>query len=141
MGAIRGLLLVLIATLLFFSIFLSSLFWVLSSSLTYDNVQRESTAIGKELLTTLNITSEIKLIYPLIQLYCQNNSNYVFNAEGYTFDISCASVANGEDAVVEEGIKDFISNIYYTTYNCNFLDCASKSPVPLFLVSEKAYNY
>ena len=144
MGVIRGILLVVVAVLFFFSVILVSLFWTLNLSLNYDNVQKESTIVLKDILQQdANFSSIISASYPLIQTYCQlqNNSNYVFNSEGYTFDIPCSSMSQGERSVIDEGIKSLIHRVYYTGYDCDFLNCFSKYPVPLFLISEKAYNY
>ncbi len=141
MGAIRGILLVFVAVLLFLSILLANLFWVLTISLDYENVREESTLLVKDFLKEINVTNAIKQAYPLISFYCQNNSEYVFNYQGYTFDIPCSIALQGENAIVEEGIKDLVKNVYYAEYECSFLDCPNKSQLPLFLVSEKAHDF
>ena len=141
MGVIRGILLVLVAVILFLSLFLVNLLWTLSLSLNYDNIQRESVLIAKYFLNETNISTEIQAVYPLIQLYCQNNSDYVFVVENFTLDIPCGVALRGGDAIIEEGIKDVIHQIYYTKYDCEFLDCMKNSAVPLFLVSEKANQF
>lgn len=141
MGVIRGVLLVLVAVLLFLSIICTNLFWTLSSSLKYENVEKESVIIAKDFLKGVNVDTAIKQMYPLILSYCKNNSEYVFNYQGYTFDVPCSVASKGQDAIIEEGVKDLVKNVYYTEYDCNFLDCASKPQLPLFLVSEKAYNF
>jgi hypothetical protein len=141
MGVIRSILLVLVVVLLFFSFFAINLFYTLSLSLNYDNLQRESASIVKDLLKEVNLTNIIGNQYALIELYCKNNSDFIFSAEGYTFDIPCNTALQGEDAIIEEGAKDLVHNIYYDEYDCNFIDCFKKSPIPLFLFSEKTYNF
>lgn len=141
MGAIRGILLVFVVVLLFLSVLSANLFWALTVSLNYDNVQEESTSIIKDFLQGMNMTGIIKQNYPLIQFYCINHSEYTFNYQGYTLDIPCSVVAQGENAIVEEGIRDLIKGVYYTKYDCNFLDCPSKFQLPLFLISEKAHDF
>ena len=141
MGVIRGILLVLVTVLLFLSIISANLFWTLNLSLSYENVERESAIIAKDFLREINVTSAIRQISPIMNAYCKNHSNYVFNYQGYTFDVPCDSVALGENAVIEEGIKDLVKSVYYTKYDCNFLDCVDKSQIPLFLVSEKAHEF
>ena len=80
--------------------------------------------------------------YQLLQYYClQNNSNYKMSAGGYNFAIPCSSVSQGTDAIIDAGIKDLVNQTYYTKYDCGFLSCFPKYPIPLFLISEKAYNY
>ncbi len=139
MGAIRGVLLVLAVVFLFLSLLTMNIFWTLSSSLNYDNLQKQSTVIAKDFLQEMNITTLIGQNYPMIQYYCRNYSSYVFNYQGYTFDIPCDVALKGENAIIEEGVKDMIHNVYYTKYDCNFIDCFKKSP--LFLISQTAYDF
>jgi len=141
MGAIRGVLLVFVAVFFFLSLLSLSLLWTLSLSLNYETLQKESAVIAKDFLKEINVTEAIRQNYPLIQIYCKNYSNYVLNYQGYTFDIPCSVALQGEDAIIEEGIKDTIHSIYYTEYDCNFIDCFRKSSVPMFLISQKAYDF
>ncbi len=148
MGVIRGFFLVIATVLLFLSLISMTLFWTLGSSLSYNNVEKQSVIIIKDFLQDTNVTDHIQKVYPIIQLYCQNYSNYVFSLEGYTVDIPCDVALQGDDAVIEEGIKDMVHEIYYTEYDCDFLNCFnemyidSKGKVtPFFLISEKAYDF
>ncbi len=148
MGAIRGILLVFVIVLFFLSIISVNIFWTLSSSLEYNNLQKESTIIIKDFLQKdINISNHVQEIYPVIQSYCQNNSNYVFNFEGNTFDIDCSVAAQGTDALIDASLENIIHNTYYANYDCNFLDCFNEIDLepegvtPLFLISEKAYSY
>lgn len=141
MGAIRGILLVFVVVFLFLSVLLGHLFWVLTLSLSYDNVREESSALVADFLKEINVTSAIKQAYPLISFYCQNYSEYIFNYQGYTLDIPCSIVLQGENAIIEEGVKDVVKSVYYAKYECNFLDCPNKSQLPLFLISEKAHDF
>ncbi len=141
MGVIRGILLVFVAVFLFFSFLSLNLLWTLSSSLTYENVQKESLVLANDFLEEMNITETVKQVYPFVILYCQNYSEYVFSFQGYTVNIPCTVAMQGEDAIIQEGIKDVINSIYYAKYDCNFIDCFRKYPVPLFLISEKSHNF
>ncbi len=141
MGAIRGILLVFVAVLLFLSVLLANLFLVLTLSLNYENVREESTTLVKDFLKEIDITNALKQAYPLISFYCQNYSEYVFNYQGYTLDIPCSIVSQGENAIIEEGVRDLVKSVYYAKYECNFLDCPNKSQLPLFLISEKAHDF
>jgi hypothetical protein len=148
MGFIRGFLLVIVAVLLFVSFLSLNLFWSLSSSLTYDNVQQESVSIIEDVLyDNVDINKHIGEIYPVIQLYCQNNSDYVFSYEGYAFDIPCNVAMQGPEAIIEESTKDLIHGIYYADYDCDFIDCFEDigfkldGTYSLFLISEKAHDY
>jgi len=143
MGAIRKILLVIVAVLFFLSLILVSLFLTLNLSLKYDNIQQHSTTIIKDVLNeNFNLTTLIGNNYQLLQQYCmQGNSNYTINTQGYNLVIPCSSVSQGADAVIDTGIKALVNQTYYAQYNCGFLDCFPKYPVPLFLISEKAYNF
>ena len=142
MGAIRGFFVVVVSILLFLSIFSSVLLLILTSSLNYDNLQKESKDVIKGILEkTMNLSSVIDNAYPFIQIYCQTNSEYVFNAEGYSFTIPCNITSEGKEAIVDKGIGYLIKGIYYKDYNCEFIDCFNKSEVPTFLFSMKSYTF
>lgn len=143
MGVIRGFFLVVVAVLLFLSILSLNIFWILSSSLEYDNVQQEVPAIVTDFLKDIDATSVIDNNYDLIMAYCTVNPdmNYVFGEGDYTFTISCASALQGKDAMVEDSVKGLVYNIYYADYDCNFFDCMEESTIPFFLISERAHNY
>lgn len=142
MGFIRGFLVVVISVLLFLSLLSMTLLGVLSSSLNYETLQQKSSGVIEDSLESqFNLSSNLNSFIPIMQLYCINNSvsDYVFNTGGYTFDIPCTTVIQGKDAIIDESISDLIHNVYYTKYDCSFIDCVIESPFAL--VSEKAYNY
>lgn len=142
MGFIRGSLLILVSVTLFLSLFALNLSGILSSSLNYNNFEKEVVPIAGDFLKdNVGITNYVQTISPQIKLYCQNNSEYVFSQQDYTFDIPCSVALQGEDAIIKESTKDLIHGIYYKEYNCNFFDCIKQTQSPLFLVSEKTYNY
>ena len=141
MGAIRGILLVFVAVFFFLSILTTNLFWIMSSSLNYENVQKESASIAQDFLKDIDITNIVKQAYPFISLHCKNNSYYLFNYQGYALDIPCTIVSQGIDAIIGEGVRDIIYGVYYADYDCSFLDCSNKAQLPLFLISEKAHDF
>ena len=141
MGIIRGFVVIVLSVLLFLAVFSSALLWILSSSLSYENVQKESSGAVKDLLSEMNVDEVLNGYYPLIQMHCQNNSEYVFKVQKYTFDIPCGVALQGKEAIIEEGVRDVVKNIYYAEYDCNFWNCFEKSEMPSFLISEKAHNY
>ena len=142
MGAIRGFFLVIVSVLLFLSLFSFALFLTLTSSLDYNNLQNESKIVIKEMLKeNMNINSVIDDAYPFIQIYCQNNSEYVLSFQDYTFAIPCNITTNGKEFIVDNGIDYLIKGIYYRDYGCQFLDCFGKSEIPTFLFSIKSYTF
>jgi hypothetical protein len=141
MGVIRGIFLVIVSVLLFLSFICVNLFGILSLSMTYDNVQNQSISFIQNSLSGFNLTDKIQEVYPLIQSVCQTNPNYVFNVANYSIDIPCNVALQGPNAIAKEGAKNFIHQIYYANYDCDFLNCAKSTQLPLFLLSEKAYNF
>jgi hypothetical protein len=142
MGVIRNVLLVLVTVLLFLSFFSSVLFLVLSSSLTYNNVQNQSVSIIHSFLqSSFNITSVVAQNYPFIQMYCQNHDSYIFSAQNYTFNIPCNVSLKGQEAIIDEGIREVVNQIYYKDYGCNFFDCFKQAKIPVFLISEMSRNF
>ena len=152
MGFIRGSLLVFVCILLFIILLIGNTFFVLSSSLKYENVQKELGSIledftGDQLNIVeedFNLTEEMKEAREFMEEHCQNESSYGFSEGGYTFVIPCDvldEVGENPSALVEQGIENIIEQIYYDDYDCKFWDCFEVTELPFFLVSEKAKNY
>jgi len=139
MGGIRKFFLVIVSVLLFLTFICVNLFGILSLSLSYNNFQNQSVPIIQSSLQSFNVISQIQSSLPAIQQYCQTHSSYTSNAAGYSIIIPCTAAFQGVDAIIEEGAKQITQQIYYTTYDCNSLDCLKISQVSLFLLSEKAY--
>ena len=142
MSVVRGILLVIVTVLLFLSFVAGILFLTLSLSINYDNLQKEATSTIKSAIQEqYNLAQEIENQYPLIDLYCKENADYVFSYEEFTIDVPCSVALQGTDAILDEGIRDVVHSIYYKEYDCSFLDCFKNSEIPLFLVSQKSYNF
>lgn len=140
MGFIRGLLLVFVSIILLLSVLCSGLFYTISSSLEYNTVQSHAIGVVQPLVEQLNLTQILNANKGIITTYCQNNPDYVFSYQGYTFQFSCQYV-NDTSAIINDAIKNFVSNVYYQQYNCGYWDCFSKYSPPLFLISEKSQQY
>jgi hypothetical protein len=141
MGVIRNILLVFVSLLLFISFFLSILSITLSSSLTYNNVKTQSVSIIHDVLEqNFNISSLISQNYVLIEYYCKNHSSYTFNADGYTINIPCSVASQGQEAIIEEGVKEIIGQIYYKDYGCTFFACFKQKGIPVFLISKLSHD-
>tara|TARA_Y100000034_G_scaffold41320_2_gene50841 strand:+ start:2497 stop:3291 length:795 start_codon:yes stop_codon:yes gene_type:complete len=143
MGFFKGGLLFIVSIVLLFSFLAGNIFLTLNMSLDYKILQSEFTPVIKDVAEKeFSISSVIvDEQFFLMELYCQNNSEYVFSESGYVFEIPCDVVIKGSDAVIEEGINGLLEDIYYKDYECNFWNCLDKSEVPYFLVSEKAKEY
>jgi len=141
MGWIRGFFTVIISVLLFFSLFAVNLFGILSSSLTYENVYENSQIIFENILYEINISKLVTEKYPLLVLYCQNNSKVIFGEGDYVFNISCKSVMQGTEEIMQEGIESIVKKVYYGNYSENLSNYInSPQQTPFFIISEKAYN-
>jgi hypothetical protein len=142
MGVIRGVLLVFVCCLFFISVFAAGLTFTLATSLKYDNVKAQLTATLEEILeSTIKLHEKFDDVYPLMELYCQSNAEYIFEHEGYTFKIPCDVLVEGYDAVISHAIGNVLEDVYYTEYDCSFLNCFNEGQLPLFLVSEKARGF
>ena len=143
MGIIRGGLLVVASVLLFTCFLVGGSLLVVSNSLEYENIQKELVPVVTEVIEEqIDISSVIDEKFPIMQEYCQNNSEYVFDAEGQTFDVSCDSIEQGTDTIIQEVIEETVEEFYYTNYDCTFLNCFKENKeMPYFLVSEQTQNY
>jgi hypothetical protein len=140
MGFIRGLLVVFVSIALLLSVLCSSVFFTIYSSLDYGTVQTHAISVVQPLIEQMNLTQLINANMATINKSCTTNSDYVFSYQGYTFQFSC-QYANSAQAIINDAIKNFVSNLYYQQYNCNYWDCFSKYTPPLFLISEKSQQY
>lgn len=157
MGFFRGGLVLMLSILLFFSFLTLNSFFILSSSLKYENVKEglyplmkdmsESGTGGllpKEIIGEFNLTEAAEDSLNKAKNYCNNinKTEYIFNYQGYTINISCETVNSiSPETMINETYNDVIYDIYYKEYDCGFWDCFSKTKLPFFLISEKARDY
>lgn len=142
MGAIRGVLAVFIGGILLLSIFLAGLTFTLSHSLEYENVKLEISPIIKQIAEeNLQLTKMIDNIQPIMELYCINNTEYVFSLDEYTFAFPCTVILQGGNATVDYGIEQLIETTYYKEYDCKFFDCFKEQTIPLFLISKSTKDF
>jgi hypothetical protein len=142
MGFFRGGLFVIFSVLFFVSLLIGNTLLILSLSLDYDVVKPEITSVINEIIEKDNgFENKIKEIYPAMELYCFDNSEFVFSNQGQTFRISCEAILQGQDFAMKEGINNLVYDIYYKKYDCVFWNCLGKQELPFFLVSEKAKDY
>lgn len=158
MGFFRGGLVLLLGILLFFSFLAMNSFFILSSSLKYDNVKEGLYPIVKDLSESggrgilpedvvgeFNLTKAGEDALRIGKFYCknQNATYYVSSYGGYNINISCEDIINSTNSqsIIDKTYEDVIYDIYYKEYDCNFWDCFSKTELPFFLVSEKARDY
>ncbi len=143
MGVIRsGLLVLVVVSLSVFLIIGNSLF-IFSSSLEYENIQEELLPVVEEVMgDAIDLPASVGIRSEMMSLYCENNSNFVFSEGEYTFDVSCDSILQGDDAVISEIVHEFAEEVYYKDYDCGFVGCLKEGrEKPFFLISEGTKDY
>ncbi len=157
MGFFRAGLVLIVGIFLFFSFLAATSFFILGSSLKYENVHEglysvikdisEGTngVISEEVTGEFNLTDAAKDAFATAKNYCkrQNATYYNFSYERYAASIPCEKVVNttSPETFVNETYNDVIYDIYYKDYDCGFWNCFSKTSFPFFLVSKKAVDY
>src|SRR3989339_535736 len=142
MGFIRSILLIGVSILLFLSLFIGNIFLTLSWSLEYETVKPQMITLVEDLANNeLGLFESVNKDFYLMTTYCQNNSEYVFAQEGYTFVIPCENILLGPEEVIKYGIANLVTQMYYEEYDCNFWECVKLADKPFVLVSEKAKDY
>lgn len=142
MGIIRGILFVLVVCAFFVSVFVAGFTLTLSTSLRYDNVKTELSQTIKNFADEqINLSDKFEEVYPMMDVYCESYSEYVFSYGEYTFVVPCDVILEGYDAVLDYGVDYVMKEIYDKEYDCDFFDCFKKDELPLFLISEKSRSF
>jgi hypothetical protein len=143
MGFLRGGSLVLLSVLLFLGIIVQGLFLTLYLSLGHDSVNSELSAVAFEFIEGKEMLEEISAQRPMLEIYCQNNSELPFsNPLTNTMEnISCAELLESPEVFIQNRISKSIEEKYYWAYDCNFFDCIEKTEDPFSLVSKHAQDY
>lgn len=143
MGFLRGTIITFFSIILFISLFLMNFTVILSSSLQHDTLKPALKSYAGNMLEDYangqDIFSQENQVY--MQNYCSIQSEYKFTYEDYSFAIPCQVIEEGKDSIINYGAENFVDQIYYKEYNCEFWQCVKESSIPLVLISEKAMNY
>ncbi|MEK6945216.1 MAG: hypothetical protein AABW63_00285 [Nanoarchaeota archaeon] len=142
MGLIRGGLLIIFGILLFISILATAIFWNLTLSLENQNLKSNlADIVVGQIEQHYGGIQSIQDRLPVIQSYCQNNTDYVFQENGQVFVVSCDVAGQGQEAVAKNVVANFIDRSYYTEYSCGFWNCFKQGDIPFFLASKQAHDY
>ncbi len=159
MGIIRGALLTLVCVVLFFSFLAMNTSYTIGSSLGYNHVEGQLTALVQNItgaqpgsllyqklnLSDLNISQVVQQHKPEIESFCANYSNYSFDFQGYNLSLPCNQINQGKnvtaDSLINQSVKSFVQGIYYKKYPCGFWNCFGNNTFPFFLVSQQAQDY
>lgn len=140
MGFIRGAVITLFGFVLAICIILMNLSITFASSLEYDSLKPalESSAEGiiGSIFDTENVFGEDGL-----ENYCSIEKEYTLNYGNDSFTIPCEVVEQGEDSISKYIGDNFVEQIYYADYNCEFWECVKTSKIPFVLLSDKARVY
>ncbi|GIU68263.1 MAG: hypothetical protein KatS3mg001_113 [Candidatus Pacearchaeota archaeon] len=148
MGFIKGTLLLILTFIIFLLLLITFTFASLTFSLSYENVQENSKNLVKDIadkeILKYNVSYEIDNYINQFKSYCQQNPNvqeYVVSFENSTIKISCSSISQPKEEIINNVVESFVYGFYFKKYECGFFDCFSKEKIPLFLISKKAKDY
>jgi len=142
MGFIRGALVTIITILLFISLFSAAGFLTVSMSLDYNVIKPEVHRIVSDIiLNQTDMDEQIDEAMAGMQFYCQNNTVFVQNVEGYTLELPCEVINQGSEAVIIYAIDDMVEKNYYKEYDCEFRECFSQEENMFFVFSKHSQNY
>jgi hypothetical protein len=148
MGFIRGGLILILSIVALGFLLLLGLSFVISSSLSYDNVNKVLTPIVVGMINQkVNLNQTISSNYIFIQKQCENNTEFVYSDPANSdlvLVVPCEVVKKGPDEFVRHGLEYVINQTYYKEYNCKFFNCfkeTSFNGLPVFLVSKHTKDY
>ena len=142
MGLIRSGVLTVLAILIFLMLLVTGSLLSMTMSLNYQALEPELVSVATEIAVEQGINNNISGSILVMQEQCINNTNYVSSQEGYSFDIPCSVVLEGEEAILEFVIADMVNDAYYRDYGCDFWSCSVlEGDMPTHFFSQMAYDY
>ena len=141
MGFIRGALIVILSTILFFALFAGGLFLTLSWSLEHDTLKPEIQNISGELIQQYGVLNIIEENKGMLELYCQATDSFYINEQGIELDIPCSILLAETSVIIDYAVENIFDQIYYKEYSCSLWSCIKEEALPTVLISEKAQNY
>jgi hypothetical protein len=139
-GILKGGLVFILGALLLISLLIGNLFLVLNISITPENIEEGIVSESDKIIESVGeeeIEKAIEENLPALETYCETHDEFILSQDNYTIDIPCETVAEGKDAIIEEGISDVVDEVYTKEYSCeSFFDCAFESPT--YLISKEA---
>lgn len=144
MGFIRGGLFTILSIIFLIAILSIALLMTVSKSLEYKNLEDNvGEVIVNEIGDQINLSETLNETQAVFNMYCQNQTEVVLESEDLPIDlnISCESLQQGEDAVINEVVNESIEQIYYDEYDCNVWDCLDNQEQVFFFFSEGFKNY
>jgi len=144
MGIIRGGLLVVVCVLFLVGMIALNTLFTVGSSLEPQNVKENfGDLLNQGATEEFNISEIIGEGLPVMQKYCENNTEFDFETNLTNFDVnlSCESVNSGTDAVLSEFVNETIDEVYYIDYNCEFVSCFEQEQNVFYVISKDFKDY
>lgn len=139
MSFIRGAVITLFGFVLAISIILMNVSITFASSLDYEDLKP---ALDNSTNGIIGSILDVEAVFgEELNNYCNIDSQYIFNYGNESFTIPCEVIEEGEDSITIYIQDNFIEQIYYANYDCEFWECVKDSEVPFVLISDKARVY
>ncbi len=142
MGLISKALTLIFSFLLFISLVFGAIFFTINLSLEYNEVQKNAApfvenylrqTLNQKVSTTDKILETILSIELIQKIPFTNNLKQSLEQKMKSGDLNNVSL--------QQETQEFIQEMYYAEYACDYWDCFSISEVPFFLISQKSQNY
>ncbi len=139
MSFIRGAVITLFGFVLAICIILMNVSITFASSLDYEDLKP---ALDNSTNGIIGSILDVEAVFgEELNNYCNLDSQYIFNYGNESFTIPCEVIEEGEDSIAIYIQDNFIEQIYYANYDCEFWECVKDSEVPFVLISDKARVY
>jgi len=114
MGLIKGGLITFISILLFITLLSSNVLFTMSNSLEADTFKSEVVSVFKESSLYPELEEGVLDNIPDMQQHCINSSSYDYYDEEReeVFEVPCAVVNEGSEAVLDYVIEEYVESIY-----------------------------
>lgn len=140
----RGGLLVVVSVLLFILFLVGNVLWTLDKSLEYEVIKPEIVAVVGDASAKIVGADVIENSYSLMLVYCEFNSEYILEyGDEMALVIPCDVISQGLNNVINYSVEEFVDEVYYKEYDCEFVDCVKTMELEKasVLVSKKAQDY
>lgn len=138
MDFIRGAVVTLFGFVMVIGIVFMNISMTFASSLEYDTLKPALGDSAKEVISNMinlnDISREGKNA-------CKFDSEYFLEYNDKRFEIPCEIIEQGKESIEGYILDNFIDEIYYSNYDCEFWECVKESDIPFVLISDKARVY
>ncbi len=140
MSFIRGAIVTLFGIVLTVCLIFMNVSITFASSLEYDSLKPALEDSAKNIIESV-FDVETTIGKENLNHYCSIEKEYVLNLGDDNFVIPCGVIEQGEESIFNYVRGNFIEQIYYANYNCEFWKCVSETQTPFVLISDKARVY